>query len=1124
MATALDALQLAARQGDAGLVRALLASSPGLCDRCAGSCAASSCERTRSLVARPSAPLNAALLHAATRGEYEVLVVMTNAFSEGALRAALAFSSPDSGHTALHAALWAGHFRVAALLLGCGSSLTALDASGWLPLELLASRLQTRLAGATLCRELWSWGAGTNYALGCPNRTGGHFELPGRVESEGTAFLSVSTSKFHSAAVDAQGVLWTWGWGARTGHSPTGGGSDSSAVLTPRALAGALRGETVVGVSVGKHHTLCCTADGAVFSWGSNRDGRLGLGAMAGDSVAQPRRLAAFGGRLPRVASVSCGGKHSAALGVDGRSLWTFGSNAQGQLGYGTPPDCGMQPRAVELRGRALRAVSCGKAHTCVVTVDGDVLVWGHKQVTPRRLPLPASTLGRYTSVAAGSAVSLALLSSGGVVAWRHPASAAPSPPRVHLLTATGPLEGRAFVGVAASKRRVAAWTSTGEAITWDIDAAAVNAETPATAPAAASLSASPSADGWMQRSSSKGELAAASASVAWLLPPARVPGLARVVSLAMGEKHTLGLTQLAAPLGSPFAAREAPSAPPPRVEREDAGSLFFSFEQDEREETPPPSPGRPAAPPAAPPSLKELVEESLALALTDVRTALPLADAADALQAPRLKVHCLLFALRNMDALLTAGGGAECFAATPPHLLAEMESLGRGGAGIEPLFPSSRQAPRSPSAPAPPSPRRPGSVASMLLRLDALCARIAQEEADQADAFPYEEPSPEAGAPLARALKALRKRLVQLEALEAKLRRGHQGAPLDAAQLAKLARKGEAEAQLARLERGDFSFLAEEASPSPATPSSEGGRMKKGAAAAATPPPPSPAAATPLPRGLPRSGGSARSGSAGSGGSSLPRAEGGGRASVPSPPQPPPPRKPSLVSLSLFLSGALDEAPPPSPPAESPTPPRGWDAAGGAGSSGGLRDIIGREAAAAAAAASALTRSAYASAARQPPEPPAGASSAPSALGSSSLLVPLSALLRKPTPAAAAASPWAGSPSRLASASSLPRIQAEQTRRLSTGAASAKHVTTGFELSGSPDSRWYIPSPQQSGGQQAPPASLREMMQAEERERAEAADLALALRLQAEEDAAEEARTPGRAQGPPRRNRRGRT
>ncbi|WIA38637.1 hypothetical protein OEZ86_001947 [Tetradesmus obliquus] len=196
--------------------------------------------------------------------------------------------------------------------------------------------------------------------------------------------VAASAAKFHSAVVTGGGRLFTFGYGrgGRLGHADFHIHSGSSAQIFPRLVAG-LGKRTVVAVAAAKHHTLVATSAGEVFSWGINKDGRLGYGAV--DSQPTPRKVTGLPPRQ-RVVALAAANKHSAAVMCTG-DVYTWGANASGQLGYGSSDSaCNPTPRLVEsLRGRRLVKVAAAKHHTVVLTADGEVFTFGHKVVTPRK-------------------------------------------------------------------------------------------------------------------------------------------------------------------------------------------------------------------------------------------------------------------------------------------------------------------------------------------------------------------------------------------------------------------------------------------------------------------------------------------------------------------------------------------------------------------------------------------------------------------------------------------------------------------------------------------------------------------------------------------------------------------
>ncbi|GFR40067.1 hypothetical protein Agub_g610, partial [Astrephomene gubernaculifera] len=81
---------------------------------------------------------------------------------------------------------------------------------------------------------------------------------------------------------------------------------------------------------------------GELWSWGGNRDGRLGYSGV--DTQPTPRRVDFRG----RAVAVAASNRHSACLTGAGE-VWTWGANNEGQLGYGTSNSANNPtPRLVE--------------------------------------------------------------------------------------------------------------------------------------------------------------------------------------------------------------------------------------------------------------------------------------------------------------------------------------------------------------------------------------------------------------------------------------------------------------------------------------------------------------------------------------------------------------------------------------------------------------------------------------------------------------------------------------------------------------------------------------------------------------------------------------------------------
>lgn len=139
----------------------------------------------------------------------------------------------------------------------------------------------------------------------------------------------------------------------------------------------------VVQVASGFRHTLVLVNGGRVFVFGFNRNGRLGiLSSHAKLDVAV---------RLPfpsgvRVAQVSCGYGHSAAVTEDG-VLYTWGHAGDGALGLGDVKAGSVdEPAKVTGISGVVASVSCGGSHTLVLTVAGVLYGAGSAEALGPRL------------------------------------------------------------------------------------------------------------------------------------------------------------------------------------------------------------------------------------------------------------------------------------------------------------------------------------------------------------------------------------------------------------------------------------------------------------------------------------------------------------------------------------------------------------------------------------------------------------------------------------------------------------------------------------------------------------------------------------------------------------------
>jgi len=203
-------------------------------------------------------------------------------------------------------------------------------------------------------------------------------------------------------------------WGANSAGQ-LGTGAITADALTPVPVVGLPAGE-VRDLALGTAHTCAIVGD-ALYCWGANENGQLGVG----DTEA---RLTPTAVALPAIpVDVDAYGLHTCVVLADGR-LACFGANARGQIGNGDRSDV-LSP-TVSLDG--VVDVATGSAHTCALRRNGSVWCWGSdslgqlgngsSETEDVLTPSPTMALGEPAfEVAAGGAHSCAR-AAASVYCW----------------------------------------------------------------------------------------------------------------------------------------------------------------------------------------------------------------------------------------------------------------------------------------------------------------------------------------------------------------------------------------------------------------------------------------------------------------------------------------------------------------------------------------------------------------------------------------------------------------------------------------------------------------------------------------------------------------------------------
>ncbi|KEP63071.1 UNVERIFIED_CONTAM: HECT-domain (ubiquitin-transferase) domain-containing protein [Hammondia hammondi] len=228
--------------------------------------------------------------------------------------------------------------------------------------------------------------------------------------SQGCLGLNASPSSSSSGSVPSSSGSAASSWSS----APDCGASASSLSLLSPLYAVPVR-----QVAAGAQHVVALTISGSVYTWGRNRDGRLGLGPSYAHArtVAVPTRVESLGRLGRRVKFVAAGFSHSAVLLTGGR-LMTCGSNYYGELGWEPYYDSVRPESEKKLRQRKdlllssstflpltalakhrVKLVSLGHHFSAAVTASGKLFCWGRNDL--RQLGLPSSSAGLLVSPSA---------------------------------------------------------------------------------------------------------------------------------------------------------------------------------------------------------------------------------------------------------------------------------------------------------------------------------------------------------------------------------------------------------------------------------------------------------------------------------------------------------------------------------------------------------------------------------------------------------------------------------------------------------------------------------------------------------------------------------------------------
>ncbi|XP_072241033.1 probable E3 ubiquitin-protein ligase HERC3 isoform X1 [Leuresthes tenuis] len=258
--------------------------------------------------------------------------------------------------------------------------------------------------GSNSCGQL-----GHDKAESCP-------ELVGALDTQ--KITMVSCGRAHSMAVNEQGQVFAWGAGE---GGQLGLGTVEAVVRIPR-LVKRLCDHSVSQIMCGNQHCIALSRDGQLFTWGQNTSGQLGLG-KGEPSKLYPQPLKSLAG-IP-LAQITAGGDHSFALSLSG-AVFGWGKNRAGQLGLNDKQDRAVPCHIKFLRSQKVVYISCGDEHTAALTKDGGLFTFGdgswgqlghgstNNELLPRRVLEVMGT--EVSQITCGRHHTMAFVPSSGMV------------------------------------------------------------------------------------------------------------------------------------------------------------------------------------------------------------------------------------------------------------------------------------------------------------------------------------------------------------------------------------------------------------------------------------------------------------------------------------------------------------------------------------------------------------------------------------------------------------------------------------------------------------------------------------------------------------------------------------
>ncbi|MEO8796984.1 MAG: hypothetical protein ABI551_03790, partial [Polyangiaceae bacterium] len=204
-----------------------------------------------------------------------------------------------------------------------------------------------------------------------------------------TSYVDLTLGQTHACANTAAGVM-CWGYNEYQGLGA--GPLDGGVYVDTPVQAQLPGGKKALAISNGFGHTCAVLEDRTVACWGYNAEGSCGVPPPAGGTTYTQAPIVVPG--ISNAAHVASGSYHSCVTTTDG-ALWCWGYNYQGSIGVAGDGGYVVAPVQIAMPDSHKAAnVVAGTYTTCALLDDGTVACWGNDTYGQAGVALDAATTG----------------------------------------------------------------------------------------------------------------------------------------------------------------------------------------------------------------------------------------------------------------------------------------------------------------------------------------------------------------------------------------------------------------------------------------------------------------------------------------------------------------------------------------------------------------------------------------------------------------------------------------------------------------------------------------------------------------------------------------------------------